>query len=252
MNNYINLTPENIEKEHICCAIGDKKHQDGVESKKEWIRAKFADGHVFRKLDARGKIFIEYEPIESAWVPVVGKNYEYIYCLWVAGSFKGQGIAGELMEYAINDSREKGMSGICTLVSKKKKPFLGEKKFFEHYGFKAVDSIGDYELLALQFDSNPTPNFSESAKKMRIDCTDFTVFYSPECPYVEYEVKELSEYARENGIAINFIKIDSLEKAKNVPCVFNNWANFYKGEFVSNTILNANSFVKLLEEKGRQ
>ena len=59
MNNYINLTPENIEKEHICCAIGDKKHQDGVESKKEWIRAKFSDGHVFRKLDARGKIFIE-------------------------------------------------------------------------------------------------------------------------------------------------------------------------------------------------
>ena len=27
MNQYINLTLENIEKEHICCAIGDKKHQ---------------------------------------------------------------------------------------------------------------------------------------------------------------------------------------------------------------------------------
>ena len=39
-------------------------------------------------------------------------------------------------------------------------------------------------------------------------------------------------------------KIDTLEKAKNAPCVFNNWANFYKGEFVSNTILNANSFAK--------
>lgn len=248
MNKYINLTPENIEKEHICCAIGDKKHQAGVESKKKWICEKFADGHVFRRLDARGKIFIEYEPIESAWVPVEGKNYEYIYCLWVAGSFKGQGIAGELMEYAIKDSREKGMSGLCTLASKKKKPFLGEKKFFEHYGFAVVDSIGDYELLALQFDSNPTPTFSDSARKMRIDSTDFTVFYSPECPYVEYEVKELSEYARENGIAINFIKIDSLEKAKNAPCVFNNWANFYKGEFVSNTILNANSFAKLLDD----
>lgn len=30
MNKYINLTLENIEEEHICCAIGDKKHQDGV------------------------------------------------------------------------------------------------------------------------------------------------------------------------------------------------------------------------------
>ena len=51
MNEYINLTAENIDKEHICCAIGDKKHQAGVESKKEWIKTKLNDGHVFRKLE---------------------------------------------------------------------------------------------------------------------------------------------------------------------------------------------------------
>ena len=48
----------------------------------------------------------------------------------------------------INDSKEKAKSGVCTLVSKKKKPFLGEKKFFEHYGFKVVYTIGEYELMA--------------------------------------------------------------------------------------------------------
>ena len=82
---------------------------------------------------------------------------------------------------------------------------------------------------------------------MKIDNQDITIYYSPECPYVEYEVNELTEYAKENNININFIKIDSLEKAKNAPCIFNNWANFYKGEFVSNTILNANSFKKLID-----
>lgn len=181
-------------------------------------------------------------------MPISGKNYEYIYCLWVAGSFKGKGIAKDLLEYCISDSKEKGMSGICTLTSKKKKPFVGEKKFFEHYGFKIVDTIGDYELLVLQFDDNEVPKFNENARLMKIDNQEFTVFYSNECPYVEYEVKELSEYAKENNIKINFIKIDTLEKAKNVPCIFNNWANFYKGEFVSNTILNANSFEKLIKE----
>ena len=169
MNEYINLSLNNIADEHICCAIGDKKHQDGVDVKKEWIKNKLKDGHVFRKLNARGKTFIEYEPVETAWVPVEGKNYEYIYCLWVAGSFKGKGIAKELLEYAINDSKEKGMSGICTLTSKKKKPFLSEKKFFLHYGFKVIDEVGDYELLALQFDKNDTPKFSENARKMEID-----------------------------------------------------------------------------------
>ncbi len=248
MNEYINLNLDNIADEHICCAIGDKKHQAGVEAKKEWIKNKLKDGHVFRKLNVRGKTFIEYEPVRTAWVPIEGKNYEYIYCLWVAGSFKGQGIAKELLEYAINDSKEKGMSGICTLTSKKKKPFLSEKKFFLHYGFKVIDEVGDYELLALQLKDGDTPKFSDNARTMKIDSKDFTIYYSPACPYVEYEVNELSNYAKENNIKINFIKIDTLEKAKEVPCIFNNWANFYKGEFISNTILNANSFEKLIRE----
>ena len=248
MNEYINLTLENIDEEHICCAIGDPKHQCGVNKKKEWIKEKLNDEHVFRKLNARGKIFIEYEPIETAWVPINGKNYEYIYCLWVAGSFKGKGIAKELLEYCINDSKEKGMSGICTLTSKKKKPFIGEKKFFEHYGFKVIDTVQDYELLVLQFDDNEVPKFNENVKLMEIDNQDFTIYYSNECPYVEYEVNELSEYAKEKNIKINFIKVDTLEKAKNVPCIFNNWANFYQGKFISNTILNANSFEKLISK----
>ena len=247
MNEYINLDEMNIEEEHICCAIGDPKHQEGVDKKKEWIKSKLKDGHIFRKLNARGKTFIEYEPIETAWVPIVGKNYMHIYCLWVAGSFKGKGIGKELLEYAIEDAKTKKMSGVCTIVSQKKKPFIGDKKFFEHYGFKVVDTINDYELMALSFDDKNVPKFSDSARKMEIENQDFTIYYSNECPYVEYEVKELSHYAKEKGIKLNIIKIDSLKKAKNMPCIFNNWATFYKGKFVSNTILNANAFQKLLK-----
>ena len=99
----------------------------------------------------------------------------------------------------------------------------------------------------MQFDKSDTPKFNETAKNMKISNNEFTIYYSPECPYVEYEVNELTQYAKENNIKINFIKIDSLEKAKNAPCIFNNWANFYKGNFISNTILNANSFKKLIE-----
>ena len=247
MNNYINLDMDNIEEEHICCAIGDPKHQDGVDKKKEWMRERLANGHVFRKLDSRGKIFIEYEPIETAWVPISGENYEYIYCLWVAGRFKGNGIARELLEYAISDAKEKNMSGICTLVAKKKKPFLGEKKFFLHFGFEVVDSIQDYELLALKFGDNDTPKFNDNARLMKIDDEDFTIYYTNQCPYVEYEIRELTDYAESNNIKLNFIKIDSLEKAKNAPCIINNWANFYRGEYVSNRIINAKAFEKLLK-----
>ena len=102
---------------------------------------------------------------------------------------------------------------------------------------------GETFLLTVELKDGKTSNVPDFAVLEQ----DFTIYYSNECPYVEYEVTELSEYAKENNIKINFIKIDSLEKAKNAPCIFNNWANFYKGEFISNTILNANSFKKLID-----
>lgn len=248
MNEYINLDLENIEDEHICCAIGDKKHNDGVILKKEWLKERIKEGHVFRKLNARGKVFIEYAPTESAWAPVEGENFMYIYCLWVAGSFKGKGYGKELLEYAIKDSKNKGKNGICTVSSKKKKPFLSEKKFFEKYGFKTVDTIGEYELLSLSF-NDKSPKFTETSRKMEIDTKYFTIYYSPGCPYTINCIKEIEESAKENNICINIIKVDSLEKAKNIPCVFNNWANFKDGKFISNTLLNKNSFEKLILAK---
>ena len=246
MNEYTNLTADNIEKEHICCAIGDPKHQKGVACKKKWIKSKLKDGHIFRKLNERGKVFIEYEPLDTAWVPISGNNYMYIYCLWVSGKFKGKGIARELLEYAINDAKNKGMNGICVLSSKKKLPFLSDRKFFEHFGFKIVDEIKNYYLLALNFNDKNTPKFNDNARLMKIDNKEFTIYYSPSCPYTQHQVEELSNYAKENNIKINLIKIDSLEKAKEAPCVFNNWANFYQGELISTTILNAKSLAKLI------
>lgn len=89
--NFINLTSENIGTEHLCCIIRSKKPHPGVEAKRKWLCERLSDGHVFKKLDAKGCAFIEYAPLEKAWVPVEGENYLYIYCLWVTGEFKGTG-----------------------------------------------------------------------------------------------------------------------------------------------------------------
>ena len=73
------------------CIIRSKKSHPGVEAKRAWLRERLQEGHVFRKLDTKGVVFIEYAPLETAWVPVEGDNYLYIYCLWVSGEFKGKG-----------------------------------------------------------------------------------------------------------------------------------------------------------------
>lgn len=62
--NYIRITKENIDKEHICCAMSGKQSV----AKKEWLRQRFDDGLVFYRSEERGKCFIEYIPAENAWV----------------------------------------------------------------------------------------------------------------------------------------------------------------------------------------
>ena len=95
---YINLTEENLANEHLCCIIRSRKPHAGVEAKRLWLAARLKEGHVFRKLNAKATVFIEYAPLETAWVPVLGDNYLYIYCLWVLGAYKGKGYGRALME----------------------------------------------------------------------------------------------------------------------------------------------------------
>ena len=45
---YIKVTKENIDKEHICCAISNNKDIQ-VSSKKDWMMQCFDDGLVFLK-----------------------------------------------------------------------------------------------------------------------------------------------------------------------------------------------------------
>jgi len=244
-NEYVNLTLENLENEHLCCAIADKKHQCGVDAKKTWLKERIAEGHVFRKLNAKGKVFIEYTPLEKAWAPVIGENYLYIYCLWVSGSFKGKGHGKELMEYCIADAKTQGKSGICIISSKKKKPFLSDKKYMESFGFESVDTIGDeYILMALSFDGTK-PRFADNARMQRIDGSGLTIYYGLQCPYIPNCVSQIDRYCKENDISITLKAVDTLEKAKTVPCVFNNWAAFYDGEFETVHLLNEGYLKKL-------
>ena len=86
----IQITEENLEREHICCAISNNKDCQ-VKSKKAWLAERLAEGLVFLKGNVRGKCFIEYIPAEYAWAPIDADGYYYIDCLWVSGQFKGQG-----------------------------------------------------------------------------------------------------------------------------------------------------------------
>ena len=245
---FINMTIENLEQEHLCCIIRSRKPHPGIEAKRQWLSDRLKEGHVFRKLNAKGCCFIEYAPLETAWVPINGDNFYYIYCLWVQGEFKGKGYGKELMEYCIADAKEKGKSGICMLGAKKQKNWLSNQAFAKKYGFEVVDiTDSGYELLALSFDGT-TPQFTENVKREKIENQELTIYYDMQCPYIYQKIEEIERYCETNKVPVRLIQIDTLQKAKEVPCVFNNWGAFYKGKFETVNLLDVTAVQKLLKK----
>lgn len=245
---FLNLTEENLAQEHLCCIIRSKKSHPGVEAKRAWLRERFREGHVFRKLDAKGVVFIECAPLETAWVPVERDDYLYIYCLWVSGEFKGKGYGRHLMEYCLADARVKGKSGVCMLGAEKQKAWLSDQAFAEKYGFETVDTTLDgYRLLALSFDGTK-PRFGENAKRQAIEPQELTVYYSSQCPYIHQSVELVRKTCKELETPCALIPVDTLEKAKALPGVFNNWAVFDRGKFVTVNLLDAAALRQLLKK----
>lgn len=248
MSTYVTLTLDALADEHLCCAIADKKHQAGVDAKKQWLSERIPEGHVFRKLQARGKVFIEYAPVETAWVPIVGDNFLYIYCLWVSGSFKGKGHAHDLLQYCLDDARAGKKSGVCILSSKKKKPFLSDGKFMRKYGFVPVDTVNDeYELLALSFDGT-RPRFADSVKKAAIKDDALAIYYGPQCPCIPNCIDQVRDYCESAGVPLKLIPVNTLKKAKSLPCLFNNWALCRQGKFETLHLMNEGYLKKLLAD----
>ncbi len=247
----ITLTNDNLEKEHICCAISNNNDCQ-VASKKLWLSKRFDDGLVFKKCDVRGKCFIEYIPAEKAWSPIDADGYMYINCLWVSGKFKGQGNSNLLLEECIRDSKEKGKKGLVVLSSKKKLPFLSDPKFLRYKGFLLADIAEPfYELLYLPFEENlPKPRFKDHVREPKINIHGFVLYYTNQCPFTAKYVPIIENVAKQKGIEFKSILFETREQAQNAPAPFTTYSLFHNGELLTTEILSDNKFEKILSEKG--
>lgn len=245
---FVNLTTENLFHEHLCCIIRSKKPHQGIDAKRQWLSARLKEGHVFRKLNTKAAVFIEYAPLETAWVPIIGDNYYYVYCLWVSGSHKGKGYGRLLMEYCLADAKAKGKAGICMLGAKKQKSWLSDQSFAKKFGFEAVDRTDNgYELLALSFDGT-MPKFAENVKRQEIESKGLTIYYDMQCPYICQNLELIKQYCEIHDVPVFFIQVDTLQKAKELPCVFNNWAVFYEGRFETVNLLDVSYLKRILKK----
>lgn len=246
---YIKVTNDNIEKEHICCAISNNNDIQ-VSSKKAWLKERFRDGLVFLKSAERGKCFIEYIPAENAWNPIVADGYMYIDCLWVAGSLKGHGFSADLIHACMEDSKAKGKLGLCILSSAKKKPFLADPKYLTHKGFSVCDEADNgVQLWYLPFCENAVPpRIKACAKHPHIAEKGYVLYYTDQCPFNAKYVPVLQNIAKERDIPFQAIRLESKEQAQNAPTPITTYALFSDGAYLTNEQMNDKRFLKLVEK----
>lgn len=234
---YIDLNNGNILEEHICCGFSDKKCIEGTALKKSWLAGQFDLGYVFRRLDERAKVFIEYGPAENAWMPVSAPGYLVLGCFWVSGSYKSKGHGKALLESVIADARKQGKTGLAAVVGSKKYHFMSDTKWLLAHGFTERDTTpAGFSLLTLGLDGKSGEAcFTTPAKTGTCaETTGLTVYYSNRCPFCEYYVREvLTETATRRGLPLNIHKIDSLEKAQSAPTPATIFSLFKDGKFVT-------------------
>ncbi len=242
--NYIKITKENIDSEHICCAMSGKQSI----AKKEWMKERFSEGLVFYRSEERGKCFIEYIPAENAWTPIEAEGYIFINCLWIAGAMKGHGYSNELLSECVRDAEEQGKNGICILSSEgRKREFLSDSKWLSHHGFSVADeSDCGITLCYLPLKEGVCPpKFKECARHPKAEEPGFVLYYTDQCPFTYYWVPRVAEAAAEHGIAVRTVHVTDREAAQNMPAPVTNYALFRDGEFITHAIQSDKKFLSL-------
>lgn len=234
---FITLTPENLEKEHICCAFSDKKCTESYALKKEWLKKEFENGYIFRRINARAKVFIEYGPAEKGWAPVYAPGYLLVNCFWVSGQYKGKGYAKALLQSAFEDACQQGKEGLVTVVGTSKFHFMSDTKWLLRQGFETCEKL-PYGFSLLVKKINPgakNPSFRESV--LSGECPDkegLVAYYSNRCPYSEFHVKvSLPEAAQKRNLPLKIIKLETTGQAQNAPTPATIFSLFYNGTFVT-------------------
>lgn len=234
---YITLTKENLVKEHICCAFSDKKCKESYEQKKEWLRKELDNGYVFRRLDERAKVFIEYGPAERAWIPVDAPDYLMINCFWVSGQYKGKGHGKALLQSALDDARAQGKAGLVAVVGTKKLPFMSDTKWLLRQGFEVVEKLPyGFSLLALKIDKEAlAPSFKVCVQSGECEEKEGLVaYYTNRCPFTEYYVTgSLFCVAQSKGIPLKIVKLETMEQAQAAPSPATIFSLFFNGKFVT-------------------
>ncbi len=87
------------------------------------------------------------------------------------------------------------------------------------------------------------PKFRECAKHPTVNEDGFVLYYTDQCPFTYYWVPKVREAAKEHGISLKTIHIESKEEAQSAPTPVTTYALFCDGKFVTHAIQSDKKFL---------
>lgn len=176
------VTKENIIDLYKVCCPNEESYMSAMQE---------STRHFLKKTDKGWKGFVVYEddgvvgraeiaPIEESLVALEGEDVYFLYCIWVKKEAEGKNYGRKLMEKIIEVAKEK--KGLATIVIEGWMP----KKFFEHFGFESVKSMGPVDLMLKKFDRQAKAEFAqvEFHPEISLNKVNITVVHSLRCPYM--------------------------------------------------------------------
>ena len=89
------------------------------------------------------------------------------------------------------------------------------------------------------------PKLKECAKHPSVADKGFVLYYTDQCPFTYYWVPRVAETAKEHGILLKTVHIESREEAQSVPAPVTTYALFLDGKFITHAIQSDKKFLAL-------
>lgn len=248
MANITVVTKGNVDAEGFFCFMSQKK-KPGYSQKLQWLKERFDEGLVIKKLDLPERGFIEYIPGEFAWRSINAKDFMFIHCLWVVGKSKGKGFAKELINTCEQDAKEKGFKGIAVVTSEGN--WLVNKKIFVESGYSVVGEITPFSLLIKKFDeTTKSPSFCGGyEEKAKAFGKGLSVIRTNQCPYNEDATEIYENFAKKHKLEFNIVTLQTAEEVREKsPSIYGTFAVVFNGNLVTYSYLKDSQLEKIFKD----
>ncbi len=251
MENFkiVDVTPDNIAEVEMCCAK-DKK-APGNKAKVGWFRQEGNKGVRIKIAVRENKQigFLEYIDSENAWRPVEAKNFLFIHCMAVYSKpLRNKKIGTSLIGECEKDAREQQKSGVCVMSSSG--TWMVDKQIFEYNGYKVVDKLCRYELLAKNFEENTETPRIISWEKNKSSFIGWHLLYSDQCPWHDKSANDLQKAAKEPGIELNIRRIGTSLDARNAPSGFGVFSLIKDCKLIEDHYISKTRFLNIITKEG--